>query len=741
MAESLLAIVLVTASAKGGNLVFRWPPKPVAQPRLCKPKPDDKIFISQLDNPWRASLSHHPLSKVEDDEHDYSNDPEYRWQRPGSPTQGRKAQNGDPYEYMLGYSCEFLATLLCPQRTMCHQRFELVVDDLAFIGHPVSAEEGGVWKFKPEKVKPGSRGRDSAAETSTSHSVLRPSASPERKHPSQWLQRFQLALVLDRPDPSSSASGNVSKYLDTIYEQICFTFAAVLFQEQVLDNFVERECDALISLQESLMKKGEWTLAHVALSNTPADEPFELFVEQALLTSSIASAMKAVFEAIKSRAIAYVSLNAIPLELQLPPHLDDLLHPTDIQDVDTIANPEDEAMQAWGPELSFGWKLPGLAPWKSLLLLEGEGEMDDPLMSIRGGNANGEEGASAESLVRFLETASITVSLAEMGAFLDWDVETEVYPVVRWLVLHRRAKVVDTVHLGLKTIFALPSRFPAPLPQLSEDFSRQFAHPEIPPLPHILDAISSSLAKHSDNHFFASVVKKKDLVPLYHDVVVWLLKRDMLVTLHLHIRIVATRELKARVYEARERARARRRRKRGRGTGTVKLVGGIAESLRRAAVGGVGSSASRKRRLMHEFEFEAFDDVNRADADSSAWHGPRSPSGRPGSTSMSRKSSGHGRPRRFSSADSRATSISELVIREEEEGDMHTFDGDFVGEGEEDEHDDEDSDETHSSGSDEEDDFAATMINDPGRATPKQRRWLTAMSEGQDPVIARRFEE
>jgi hypothetical protein len=66
--------------------------------------------------------------------------------------------------------------------------------------------------------------------------------------------------VLDLPDPSSSASGNVSKYFDAIYEQIAFTFAAVLFQEQVLENFVEKECDALIALQESLFKKGECRL-------------------------------------------------------------------------------------------------------------------------------------------------------------------------------------------------------------------------------------------------------------------------------------------------------------------------------------------------------------------------------------------------------------------------------------------------------------------------------------------------
>lgn len=50
-----------------------------------------------------------------------------------------------------------------------------------------------------------------------------------------------------------------------------------------------------------------------------------------------------------------------------------------------------------------------------------------------------------------------------MALLLDWDLESQVYPIVMWLVLHRRAKVVDVVHPGLRTVFALPSKFNTPL--------------------------------------------------------------------------------------------------------------------------------------------------------------------------------------------------------------------------------------------------------------------------------------
>ena len=44
----------------------------------------------------------------------------------------------------------------------------------------------------------------------------------------------------------------------------------------------------------------------------------------------------------------------------------------------------------------------------------------------------------------------------DVASLLDWDLETQVYPIVRWLVHHRRAKIVDMVHRGLKTVFSLP---------------------------------------------------------------------------------------------------------------------------------------------------------------------------------------------------------------------------------------------------------------------------------------------
>jgi hypothetical protein len=51
------------------------------------------------------------------------------------------------WEDLIGYESSFLAELLSPKPALCHQKFELVVDELAFVGHPVHAKEDGSWMF------------------------------------------------------------------------------------------------------------------------------------------------------------------------------------------------------------------------------------------------------------------------------------------------------------------------------------------------------------------------------------------------------------------------------------------------------------------------------------------------------------------------------------------------------------------------------------------------------------------
>ncbi|KAJ6513412.1 nitrogen permease regulator of amino acid transport activity 3-domain-containing protein [Mycena sanguinolenta] len=697
MAETLLAILLVTTSAKGSSIVYRWPPSPVASPRFSRAKPDSQSSSLHLDNPWRAS---HPSETAQDplkESPPLPSDPEREWKRPStqrdrsmsfsssgshhssgrnSPTKDILESHSieDEYNHLFGYSSEFLANLLCPQRSMCHQKFELLVDDLAFIGHPVSAEDDGAWRFKPEKLKVNDRGRESRirrgsqTDRASSPSPPRPASSEKSPPaPNLWLQRFHFVMVLDVPDPSSSASGNITKYFDIIYEQIAFPIAAVLFQEQVLSNFVEEECDILGSLKDDCSAKGD---------------EFSSYMTLALEASSIAPAMKTLYEALKSSSVAYITIHDLPLELQLPPYLDVLLHSEEENETECMAAPDDDDYQVWGQEMSFGYRLPSLTAWKSLLLLDDGPEGIDPYANLRRSLIGTGDRSLVEGLIKFLDIASVTLSLADMASLLDWDLESQVFPTVRWLVHHRRAKVVDIVHLGLKTVFTLPPKFHAPLSQLTVEFNEQFGQSGVPPLPRLLSTISTSSSKQGDTHFFASVVQTKDAIPLYHDVVLWMLKRDMLITLHLHIRIVATLRLKERVKFA-TKGRSRDRKSSGR---------------------------KGQSKLRNQLD---------ADADQPSLSVPW--------LSLSPKSARRD-TRDPSVGGSRNSRLSELILHD---------DSDSEGRRREESETPESQEELDHGGEDDE----ASMINDPGRATPLQRRWLSAMSDGKDPALVRRFEQ
>lgn len=161
-----------------------------------------------------------------------------------------------------------------------------------------------------------------------------------------------------------------------------------------------------------------------------------------------------------------------------------------------------------------------------------------------------------------------------------------------------------------------------------------------------------------------------------------MLKRDLLVTLHLRVRVVATPELKHRVRIERDLAKARKTRMRER-------------------------SLSRGRGINVQ-------DVPVPEEE-----------GSPTWFSLSPKAARR-KTRRMSSQSSSRSRISGMV-------------GSVIAEDEDIEDEDYGSSDADD-GSEAASDTWPSMIGDPGRATPKERRWLTAMSEGKDPYIVKRFE-
>jgi hypothetical protein len=142
-------------------------------------------------------------------------------------------------------------------------------------------------------------------------------------------------------------------------------------------------------------------------------EPYSRFSSQALEVSSVAASMKTLYNAVKSSSMAYLSIHELPLELQLPPYLDNLLHSEEDNELDMFtADASDEVEGLWGPEMSFGWQLPVLAPWKSLLLMDDirSEEGEEAFANLRSPYITPDDRPIVEGLMKFLEIASISLS-------------------------------------------------------------------------------------------------------------------------------------------------------------------------------------------------------------------------------------------------------------------------------------------------------------------------------------------
>ncbi|KAH9977091.1 hypothetical protein BGW80DRAFT_833035 [Lactifluus volemus] len=198
-----------------------------------------------------------------------------------------------------------------------------------------------------------------------------------------------------------------------------------------------------------------------------------------------------------------------------------------------------DGIGTWGRNFSVGaWRPPALEPWKSFLLLSG------PVLTVLGANGwtciRRFEGRTCEKRTNCSLNNWSSFSKPSMSRCPSWTWR------VFWTGTSRP--------YGTMTVFPLPYKIETLMKDLVKEFRDAFPDLSIPSLPQLLATISGA----SSNHFYATVVKSNDSVPMFHDVVRWMLQRDLLVTLHLRVRTVVPAALKARARRRRDERHDRR---------------------------------------------------------------------------------------------------------------------------------------------------------------------------------------
>ncbi|BEJ00691.1 hypothetical protein CcaverHIS631_0505480 [Cutaneotrichosporon cavernicola] len=443
------------------------------------------------------------------------------------------------YNFSMGYSLEFLSDLLSPRRAACNRKFSITINELIFMGHPVTAGPDGKWAYpagdSDDDEDDRLRGRRKEAGPVKAVEEIQKEETPKNGRKDQaGLTLFHLVLILDKPDPKP---GQVfTDCLDILYREVAFKWTAAAFALQVKDNWVGREIKKLMAIREKAMADG-----------IPVNECLRICIEKSQLAQSLHE-LYGTLHKIKSRPLnghfsrvsttIKVPVGPIPITLVVPPITTDAEQLMVDRDGDS-----DSDLDSWefaGPDGALIAKQPGfrVEPWKTLLLL------DEDEVRPRRRREQERKHAEEEELVDLLVShCDVSKPLHEIAHLMRCDLEGVVIPLARELVQNKRAVFIDVVNIRLRTILMSSTIVDHSLPITHHSVRFSVAFPKLPPLIPLLTMISAAPVP------FRNLLPVEALnEPVKRDpwirAVAWLLRNDLVIQAHVRARVIASASVK-----------------------------------------------------------------------------------------------------------------------------------------------------------------------------------------------------
>ena len=269
----LLAILLVTSSnlsSPSKHLLFHYPPHP--QPHSSSNDeeiPDDSSSDHSSDSnstsssssstsssPSLSSLHSSKLSRLttennhytideDEDHHDDEFERDEDDDRTGtSPPAWRRKQHTTEWESTLfGLTKRDLADILIPKAALCNRKFELGVDDLVFLGHPVHIP-------KPKPSETTAQGGGGSLATSPSDSI-NDEADTDQVVRKVGLSKFHVVFVMN-PSWRLDYHDQVQK----MYTEIISKFVEACETEQQERSYISLEAYKIYRTMRDAEDKG-----------------------------------------------------------------------------------------------------------------------------------------------------------------------------------------------------------------------------------------------------------------------------------------------------------------------------------------------------------------------------------------------------------------------------------------------------------------------------------------------------
>ncbi|KAG0170594.1 Nitrogen permease regulator 3 [Apophysomyces sp. BC1034] len=498
--SSLLAILLVVNSTRGHHYVLSYPADPQRP-------------LANRDQEVRSGFSV------------ASSNAKTNMQREESLEEGKQEMDVNAYagrDSIFNIDVSFLADTLAPKLPLCDRKFQLSMDDLVFVGHPVSLtttvetnhnDDGNNTIISSPTLPPSSS-------TATATTITSPSLPVSRRRPStamagvdndddddkhlttsSHMTLFHVVFVMSPPDLE------LNQQVDAIYTHVAVRYAAALRYEQLRCGYVQEEIEKVLALKEDAFNKGT---------------PYGQVMHEILRESSLARDIKQIYKAISMNTAAHIIINDfIDLSLQIPTFGVNASAAESMADASTyaIGRTRDyyyaSLMDIYGMGGYEYDDYPVLCPYHTLLLLE------DPEEVLKNMPLD-----ASPTLVQLVQILTPTQSLQELHLLLDCSL-AQMYRLAAHLIYWRKAKLIHTIHARNRYVVSPQAKL-NDLSSLDADFKMHIPNLDLPTL---LSQLSIAKPLHM-------VAPSKELRNQYLEAITYLLRKDLVIQLHMFLVLI-----------------------------------------------------------------------------------------------------------------------------------------------------------------------------------------------------------
>ncbi|PHZ08859.1 UPF0171-domain-containing protein [Rhizopus microsporus ATCC 52813] len=510
--SSLLAILLVVNSTRGHHYLFSYPTNPK------RPSSFHQQRFESEDHFYGSSVS--CLTNNDDKRQSIEADPD--------PFAGR--------DTIFNIDVSFLADALAPKFPLCDRKFQLCIDDLTFVGHPVSLtspqneprehEETPSAHVSPKSpLTPNTTpsphdqqeendaqsivNESSYSETESDHGstdgddrsnkdnddIHDESSLSDGSPGSIHMTLFHVVFVLSPPDLELNAQ------VETLYKHVILKYSSALRYEQLRCGYVQEEIEKVLALKEEAYNKST---------------PYNQVMSEILQKSSLARDIRQIYTAISSNAAAHVIINDfIDLSLQIPIlGTKKATSRNSLEDsfVSPIASSLMDIYSVTGYEYD---NYPILCPYHTLLLLE------DPEEVLKNMPLD-----ASPTLVQLVQILTPTQSLQELHLLLDCSL-AQIYRLAAHLIYWRKAKLINTI--STRNVYVVsPTAKLEDMAALEADFRQHIPNLSLP--------ILLSKLQHTQQYY--QVYRIKELKNQYLEAITWLIRKDLVVQVHMYLVLI-----------------------------------------------------------------------------------------------------------------------------------------------------------------------------------------------------------